>query len=173
MTGPVAVLVGPPGAGKTTVAQVLAARLGVTARDTDADVEASTGRSISDIFITSGEAAFRDLERAAVARALAEHDGVVAVGGGAPLDPASRELLAGGPVAFLDVALAAAARRVGFDAPRPLLLDSPRAAWTRLMSARRPVYTEIAQVTVDTTDLTPDEAAEAVAVGLGLLRPRP
>ncbi len=164
---------GPPGAGKTTVAVELARLLGVGARDTDADVETITGRRVSDIFIDSGEAVFRQLERVAVAAALIDHSGVLAVGGGAPLDVDTRRLLAAVPVAFLDVALSAAAKRVGFDAPRPLLIDSPRAAWSRLMAERRDVYVSIADITVDTTALSPEEVAAAVAAGLGLrVRPR-
>lgn len=168
MSRPVVVLIGPPGAGKTTAARALAALLGVEARDTDADVETAAGRSVADIFVESGEAAFRRLERDAVAAALSGHAGVVSVGGGAPLDAPTRELLARHTVAFLDVALAAAARRVGFDAPRPLLLDSPRATWTRLMDVRRPVYAQLAAVIVDTTELTPEQVAAAIAAGLGL-----
>ena len=89
------------GAGKTTVGGLLAEAWGVEARDTDADVEALEGRSISDIFVDSGEAHFRDLEREAVAEALATHEGVLSLGGGAVLDPATRELLAGHTVVFL------------------------------------------------------------------------
>ncbi len=87
MSGPVVVLVGPPGAGKSAVAVELARLLGVSARRTDADVEAAAGASVGEIFVDQGEAAFRELERAAVARALAEHRGVLALGGGAVLDP--------------------------------------------------------------------------------------
>ena len=79
--GPRVVLVGPMGAGKTTVAQLLAARWGVTVRDTDHDVEAAEGRAISEIFVDDGEAHFRSLEKAAVTRALSEHPGVLALGG--------------------------------------------------------------------------------------------
>ena len=97
---PRVVLVGPMGAGKTTVAELLGAAWGVPVRDTDADVVATTGREISDIFVEDGEDHFRDLEAEAVARALAEHDGVLALGGGAVLRVGTRELLAGVPVVF-------------------------------------------------------------------------
>lgn len=166
MSGPLAILIGPPGAGKTTVAAALAERLGVTARDTDADVEAAAGMSVADIFVDLGEERFRELEREAVARALDGHDGVLSLGGGAPIDPVTRELLRDRPVAFLDVSLAAAAKRIGLDAPRPLLLDAPRASWKRLMEARRPVYEDLAVVTVDTSSATPGEIADAVITGL-------
>lgn len=159
---PVVVLVGPPGAGKSTVAARLADRLGVTARDTDTDVETAAGTDIPEIFFTAGEPEFRRLEREAVLRALAEHDGVLALGGGAPVQEDVRAALAGHRVVFLDVGLAAATKRVGMNGPRPLLLDAPRAAWTRLMDERRPVYTEVAELVVTTTDLTPEEAAERI-----------
>jgi shikimate kinase len=159
---PVVVLVGPPGAGKTTVGGLVAQRLGVPFRDTDADVEAATGRTVADIFVESGEAEFRALERSAVARALTEHDGVLAVGGGAVLDAGTRAALTGRTVVFLSVEVKDAASRVGFNRDRPLLLGNPRAQWLRLMEARRPLYDEVAAVTVGTDGRTPDEVADDV-----------
>ncbi|WP_336923541.1 shikimate kinase [Aquipuribacter sp. SD81] len=170
--GPLVVLVGPPGAGKTTVAAALGRLLGADVRDTDADVEARAGRTVAEIFVDSGEPVFRDLEREAVADAVASHRGVLALGGGAPVDPTSRARLAGQRVVFLDVGLAAAARRIGMDAPRPLLLDSPRATWTRLMDARRPVYTEVADLVVTTTELDAEAVAAAVVAHYDDLRER-
>lgn len=169
MSGPVAVLVGPPGSGKTTVGGVLAQRLGVSLHDTDAAVESAAGRSISDIFVQDGEAAFRALEREAVLRALREERGVVALGGGAVMQEAVADALRKGsaPVVFLDVTIADAARRVGFDASRPLLVVNPRASWNRLMAARRPTYESLATIHVATGGLTPEEVATEVEAGLG------
>jgi shikimate kinase len=133
---PVVVLVGPPGSGKTTTAVALAARIGVAARDTDADVEAVAGSSVGDLFVEHGEEHFRDLERAAVAAALEGHDGVLAVGGGAVLDAATRQRLAGRTVVFLDVGIKDAATRIGLNRDRPLLLGNPRAQWISLMAQR-------------------------------------
>jgi len=160
---PAVVLVGPPGAGKTTVGGLLARRLGVQLRDTDQDVAAAAGCSVADIFIDQGEAAFRALEAAAVAAALAEHTGVVALGGGAVLDEGTRQSLRGYRVVFLDVSVKDAASRVGFNRDRPLLLGNPRAQWLRLMQRRRSFYQEVAVAVVNTDGRTPDDIAAEVA----------
>src|SRR5262245_64222118 len=115
MPGPIAVLVGPPGSGKSTVGELLAARLGTTFRDTDRDITTCAGRSIADIFIEDGEPVFRELERVAVRAALAEHDGVLALGGGAVADAGTRALLNRHRVVFVDVGLADAAARSGVN----------------------------------------------------------
>jgi shikimate kinase len=151
------------GAGKTTVAALLAEAWGVAARDTDADVEATEGRTISDIFVESGEARFRELERAAVTDALAEHHGVLALGGGAVLDPVTRELLHGQPVVFLRVGLSDAVKRVGLGVGRPLVLGNVRARIKALLDERLPVYTEVATFTVDTDGRSAEEVAADVA----------
>lgn len=159
---PVVVLVGPPGSGKTTVGGVLAERLGVALHDTDQAIEVAAGRSISDIFVDDGEAAFRSLEREEVARALRHEPGVVALGGGAVMDPATREALEGQVVVFLDVGIADAAKRVGFDRSRPLLAMNPRASWVALMKDRRPVYESVAAHRVDTAGRTPKQIADDI-----------
>ncbi|WP_103502338.1 MULTISPECIES: shikimate kinase [Streptomyces] len=165
---PLVVLVGPPGAGKSTVGALLAERLGVALRDTDADVEATAGMEVSEIFLSEGEDRFRELEAAAVRAAVDGHDGVLALGGGAVMRPATRELLAGLPVVFLDVALADAVHRVGLDAPRPLLAVNPRKQWRTMMETRRPLYTGVARTVVDTEGRTPEEVARAVLDALEL-----
>ncbi|MFE5833176.1 shikimate kinase [Streptomyces sp. NPDC056488] len=164
--GPLVVLVGPMGSGKSTVGALLAERLGAPYRDTDADIVAAEGREISDIFVEDGEEHFRALERDAVARAVAGHEGVLALGGGAVLDAGTRELLAGLPVAYLSMDVEEAVRRVGLNTARPLLAVNPRRQWRELMEARRHLYTEVARVVVATDDRTPDEVADAVLSAL-------
>jgi len=161
------VLVGPPGSGKSTVGAALAKLLGVPLHDTDAAIEVAEGRTIYDIFVESGESAFRALERAEVARAVAEEGGVLALGGGAPVDPLTEAVLVGQTVVFLDVGIADASRRVGFDQSRPLLAVNPRASWVRLMNERRPIYERVATHRVDTAGRTPDDIAAEVAGLLG------
>jgi shikimate kinase len=163
------------GAGKTTVASLLAEAWGVTARDTDADVEVAEGRTISDIFVDSGEARFRELERAAVADALAEHTGVLALGGGAVISDATRRLLVeqgrnGVLVVWLDVDLHSAARRVGLSRDRPILGVNPRAMLRHMLETRAPLYDEVATLQVSTGDREP---ADVVAEVLAALAGRP
>ena len=164
---PRVVLIGPPGAGKSSTGQALAELWETTLHDTDAAIEESAGKSISDIFIEDGEPAFRRLEEAAVAQALATQTGVVALGGGAIMSEATQELLAGHAVVFLDVTIADAAKRIGLDQSRPLLAVNPRASWNALMAVRRPVYTRLAQVTINTNGQTADEVAEQISEALG------
>ena len=159
---PLVVLVGPPGAGKTTVGELLAERHGVEFRDTDRDVEARAGATISDIFVEQGEAKFRELERAAVRDALAEHNGVLALGGGAVVSAETRDLLASQWVVFLDVALTAAVDRVGLNRSRPLLAVNPRAELARMLAERRPLYEQVATLTVVTDGRTAKEVADAI-----------
>jgi shikimate kinase len=159
---PLVVLVGPPGAGKTTVGRVLSDRRGVDFRDTDLDVEQAAGKSVHDIFIEDGEAAFRELERIAVTRALEEHGGVLALGGGAVLDASTREVLAGHRVVFLDVGLAAASERVGFNRSRPLLVLNPRTELQRMLTERRPSYEAVASSIVDTNGRDVDDVVSEI-----------
>ena len=159
---PRVVLVGPMGAGKTTVAALLADAWGVEARDSDQDVETAEQRSVSDIFVESGEAHFRALERAAVAQALSTHDGVLALGGGAVLDPATRTLLQGHTVVFLRVGLSEAVKRVGLGTGRPLLLGNVRARIKALLDERTPIYASVATTTVDTDERSAHEVAAQI-----------
>lgn len=158
------VLIGPMGAGKSTVAALLAEALGVPARDTDDDIEAAEGRTVSDIFVESGEAHFRALEREAVATALARGDGVLSLGGGAVLDEETRRLLSGSDhtVVFLRVGLAEAVKRVGLGTSRPLLLGNVRSRIKALLDERTPVYESLADLTLDTDQRSAQDVADEI-----------
>lgn len=161
--GPRLVLIGPMGAGKSTVADLLAAQWGMTVRDTDRDIEAVEGREISAIFVDEGEGYFRAREREAVAAALAEHTGVIALGGGAVLDESTRALLAGHPVVFLNVGFTEAVKRVGLGAGRPMLLGNVRSQVKALLDERFPVYDAVGSVRVETDGKSAEQVAAEVA----------
>ena len=163
---PVAVLVGTMGAGKTTVGRLLADALGVAFLDSDHAVEERAGKPVSEIFVDDGEAAFRALERQAVADALESHDGVLALGGGAVLDASTRALLADHSVVFLRVGLSDAVKRVGLGSARPLLLGNVRGRIKALLDERTPIYESVATLVVDTDDRAPAEIAAEIAEAL-------
>ncbi|MDT0573063.1 shikimate kinase [Streptomyces sp. DSM 3412] len=156
------------GVGKSTVGQLLAERLGVAYRDTDDDIVAEQGREIAEIFVDEGEPAFRAIEKRAVHTALAAHDGVLALGGGAILDADTRALLAGQRVVYLSMDVEEAVKRTGLNAARPLLAVNPRKQWRELMEARRSLYEEVATAVVATDGRTPEEVTRAALDALEL-----
>ncbi|MER6271161.1 shikimate kinase [Streptomyces sp900105755] len=153
------------GVGKSTVGRLLAERLGLGYRDTDEDIVAAEGRTIAEIFVDEGESAFRAIEKRAVHTALAEHEGVLALGGGAILDADTRALLAGHRVLYLSLDVEEAVKRTGLNVARPLLAVNPRKQWRELMEARRHLYEEVATAVVPTDGRIPGEVADkALAV---------
>lgn len=161
---PRAVIVGPPGSGKTSSGKALARELGVDFRDTDADVVTRSGRSIADIFATDGESAFRALEEESVRTALAEHEGVLALGGGAVLSETTRGMLHEHTVVFLNVGMAEGVRRTGLSSARPLLAGvNPRATYKALLDARLPIYRSAATLEIETDGHTAEAVARELA----------
>ncbi len=164
--GPLVILVGPPGAGKSAVGPLLADRLGVEFRDTDADVGAAVGKPVSDIFVEDGEEAFRELERAVATSALdavRQHGGVLALGSGAVLDAGIRRMLDGLPVVYLSAEFGTVARRIGLDRPRVVVPGNPRGRLRAMLNERDAIYQRLAAVSVPTDDLDPDELADEIA----------
>lgn len=158
-TGPIAVLIGLPGSGKSTVGAALAELLTVDVLDTDAAITERTGESIVDLFARAGEAAFRALERQEVTQALRHHRGILNLGGGALTDPLIQHHLADTCVIHLEVAAHEAARRLAGDRSRPLLDGDLERSWGALADARLPLYRHLATHRVDTTGRTPHQIA--------------
>jgi shikimate kinase len=161
---PRVILIGPPGAGKSSVGKSLARLLQEEFVDTDVVIAARENKSISEIFVDQGEPYFRKVEEEVLLDVLKNHKGVLSLGGGAPLSSSAQSAIkeSGSTVIFLDVSLAAAAPRVGFNRDRPLLLGNPRAQWQELMNTRRPIYESLAQHQVVTDKLSPTQAANAI-----------
>jgi shikimate kinase len=166
-SGPAVILVGPMGVGKSTVGLLLAEHLGLGFADADDVVEQREGRPIGDIFVDSGEPYFRAVEREVALELLDTHQGVLALGGGAPIQDEIRAALAGRPVVFLDVGIADAARRIGLDTSRPLLAVNPRATWIAMMQVRRPAYEGCARWRVDTAGRSVQEVVAEIAALVG------
>jgi shikimate kinase len=166
---PPIILIGPPGAGKTSVGKALAKKLSLNFLDSDKVVEEKSGKSIPEIFITDGEPAFREMERAAVIDLIENQDGVIALGGGSVMDlEVSKRLLPLAHVVFLDVSISNAAPRVGFNRDRPLLLGNPRQQWIALMEKRRSTYEALAKARVSTDNKKPVAVVEEILKELAL-----
>ncbi len=155
------VLIGVPGAGKSTIGELIAAHLGRPFVDSDHVIEQRAGKPIADIFTTDGEPAFRKLEADTIADVLAGPDAVVSLGGGALGNEATRELVKAHTVLWLQTGLAQAVDRVGLNRNRPLLLGNVRGQLASLMTAREPIYREAANLAVDTSELTIEEVTHA------------
>jgi len=165
---PRVILIGPPGAGKSVIGKNLAQRMESQFSDTDALIEESAGKSVAQIFIDDGESVFRDLEARIVATALTEREGVLSLGGGAILRDETRKAISesGAEVIFLDVTLAIAAPRIGFNRDRPLLLNNPRQQWQKLMDERRSVYEGAASMHIQVGDRSVAAVAKEILAEL-------
>jgi shikimate kinase len=158
------VLIGPPGAGKSSVGKALAKELSLPFIDSDSEIEKAAGKKISEIFVEDGEPHFRAMEVDKVKQLLRDFTGVISLGGGAPINKEISDILetVDYPVIFIDVSIAQAAIRIGFNKDRPLLLINPRQQWINLMSQRRPVYEKLATDTVSSDSKKPHEVAKII-----------
>ena len=158
------VLIGAPGSGKSTVGMALAAQLKLAFVDTDSLIELKESRKISNIFVDDGEGFFRAIEFEALKEVLQKSDCVISLGGGAPIAEKAQEALRNSDslIVFLDVSLATAAPRVGFNRDRPLLLGNPRAQWQTLSDQRRPIYEDLADYTVKVDDMSVEEVVSQI-----------
>jgi shikimate kinase len=165
---PSVILIGPPGAGKSSVAKALAKIINHTVIDTDTEVERNAGKKISDIFVDDGESVFRRLEAEAVLTALQDENAIVSLGGGAVMTPNIDVALTetSAPIVYLEVSISQAAPRVGFNKDRPMLLVNPRQQWLALMEIRRPVYERLASLTFSTDSKKASEVAADIAQAL-------
>ena len=153
------VLIGAPGSGKSTVGMALAAHLQWPFVDTDALIELKESKKITDLFVDNGEEYFRAIEFETLQEVLQEPSAVISLGGGAPISQGAQATLlsSDSTIVFLDVSLATAAPRVGFNRDRPLLLGNPRAQWQALSDQRRPIYEKVATQSIKVDDMTVDE----------------
>ena len=161
------VLVGVPGAGKTTVGKLLAKSLGVNFFDSDQVIESRAGKSVSDIFTQDGEPAFRKLEHDVIVELLDSNNVVLALGGGSLGNDETRAKVKDATTVWLVAGLAQAVDRVGMNRNRPLLLGNVRGQLADLMAAREPFYKEVAAIAVDTSKLIPSEVVTEIVSELG------
>ncbi len=160
------VLVGVPGAGKTTVGRLLAKSLAQEFFDSDQVIETQTGKSVSDIFTQDGEPVFRQLEHDVIGQLLGKENAIVALGGGALSNADTRNHVKSATTIWLVAGLTQTVDRVGMNRNRPLLLGNVRGQLAELMTAREPLYREVATLTIDTSKLTPEEVVENIIAGL-------
>jgi len=162
---PRAILIGPPGAGKSTVGKALAKRMNLSFADTDHLIEARAGKKITEIFVEDGEPKFRELEEEIVEASLSSVEGILALGGGAVMSARTQNLLdsSRSKVILLEVSISQAAPRVGFNKERPLLAINPRQQWQALYEKRLPIYKRLAGFSISTDSKKPHEVAEEIA----------
>lgn len=166
MSGPVLILIGPPGSGKSTVGGLVAAKLGVLFRDFDDDVENECGMPAGELVVKLGRERFSEVESSLIGAVLADHAGVLALGGGTPLNPEIQEQLKPFHTVFLDVQLDELLRREGLVTLHPWLLPHPRAHLRRLLSERRPIYEAVSKAVVSTTGRCAEDVAAEVLLTL-------
>ena len=163
------IIIGPPGAGKSSVGRQLGKVMQIPFSDTDKIIEERTGKKIAEIFLEDGEPIFRKIEREVVLEEIAKEEGILALGGGSILDAEVDKELSRlkSRVIYLEVSISNAAPRVGFNKDRPLLAVNPRQQWMALMEKRRPIYERLAGHKISTDNKKPNEVVKEIQ---GLIR---
>ncbi len=167
-----AILIGPPGSGKSSVGKALSRELSTSFEDTDELIVEKTGRTIAEIFAQEGEAQFRAIEREVVLLALRSNIGVISLGGGAVLDPQVQKAIreSAAQVILLQIGLGNVLSRISNKSDRPLVAQDPERQWKELLAARAPIYESLATIVIPTDNKKPYEVARDLKSRMGLAR---
>ena len=165
-----AILIGAPGAGKSTVGKALSRELSTSFQDTDAIIVEEQGRSISEIFAEKGEQGFRSIEREVVLKALHSNKGVISLGGGAVLDPKVQNEIteSSATVIYLSVRIGNVLARIANRSDRPLVATDPETEWLALFNQRESIYKSLATFEVSTDNKKAHEVARELVELMGL-----
>ena len=167
-----AILIGPPGSGKSSVGKALSRELSTSFEDTDELIEEREGRSIPEIFSEQGESVFRAIEREVVLKALSSNIGVISLGGGAVLDLDVQKAIkeSSAEVISLHIGLSNVLSRIINKGDRPLVAEDPERQWKELLQRREPIYKSLATIEVSTDNKKAYEVARELMVRMGLAR---
>jgi len=167
-----AILIGPPGSGKSSVGKALSRELSTSFADTDELIVEREGKSIPEIFAQEGESGFREIEAKVVVEALGANIGVLALGGGSILSSEVREEIkrSQAEVILLRVGLTNVLARISGKSDRPLVSQNPQEQWLAIINEREPYYSDLATLEISTDNKKPYEVARELMIRMGLAR---